>query len=74
MSTLLDAVRRHAEAQADKAGVARTPIADLTTMRATTPSGLVHAICRPLACLVLQGRKRVTMGAQAFSLVQATRS
>lgn len=67
MSTLLDAVRRHAEAQADKTGVARTPIAGLTTVRATMPSGLVHAISRPLACLVLQGRKLVTMGAQAFS-------
>jgi hypothetical protein len=67
MSTLLDAVRRHAEAQADKTGVARTPIAGLTTVRATMPSGLVHAISRPLACLVLQGRKLVTMGAKAFS-------
>ena len=36
-------------------------------MRATAPSGLVHDISRPLVCLVLQGRKHVTMGTHAFS-------
>jgi hypothetical protein len=34
---------------------------------ATAPSGLDHAISRPLVCLVLQGSKHVTMGAQAFA-------
>jgi len=65
--TLLKAVRRYAEAYADPAGVARTPIAGLTTIRATAPSGLDYAICRPLACLVLQGTKHVTMGNRAFT-------
>jgi AraC-like DNA-binding protein len=65
--TLLKAVRRYAEAYADPAGVARTPIAGLTTIRATAPSGLDYAICRPLACLVLQGTKHVTMGKRAFT-------
>ena len=55
--TLLKAVRRYAEAHADPAGVARTPISGLTTIRATAPSGLDYAISRPLACLVLQGTK-----------------
>jgi AraC-like DNA-binding protein len=65
--TLLKAVRHYAEAYADPAGVARTPIAGLTTIRATAPSDLDYAISRPLACLVLQGTKRVTMGNRAFT-------
>ncbi len=67
MIPLLDAVRRYAEAHADDTGLAQTPIPGLTTVRATVPSGLVHAISRPLACLVLQGSKHVSMGTQAFS-------
>jgi AraC-like DNA-binding protein len=65
--TLLKAVSRYAEAFADPAGIARTPIPGLTTIRATAPSGLDHAISRPLVCLVLQGKKRVTMGNRAFT-------
>lgn len=64
MNDLLDAVRRHADAQADAHGVARTPFAGLSTVRATSPSGLVYAISRPLVALVVQGRKQVTLGAQ----------
>ncbi|MGK9233650.1 AraC family transcriptional regulator [Inquilinus limosus] len=67
MTTLLDIVRRYAEAHADANGVARTPIPGLTAVRATVPSGLEYAISRPLACLVLQGRKHIAMGARAFS-------
>jgi AraC-like DNA-binding protein len=66
MDTLLDLVRRHADAHADADGVARTPIHGLTAIRATAPSGLVYAISRPLVCLVLQGAKHVTMGGQEF--------
>jgi AraC-like DNA-binding protein len=44
----------------------QTPIAGLTTIRATSPSGLVHAIQRPIVCLVLQGAKQVTMGGRSF--------
>ncbi len=65
--TLLKAVRRYAEVHADPDGVARTPIPGLTIIRATTPSGLDHAISRPLACLVLQGTKQVTMGKRAIT-------
>ncbi|OCK59667.1 AraC family transcriptional regulator [Bradyrhizobium sp. LMTR 3] len=65
--TLLKAVCRYAEANADPAGVARTPIPGLTAIRATAPSGLDYAISRPLACLVLQGTKHVTMGNRAFT-------
>ncbi|TIQ61428.1 MAG: AraC family transcriptional regulator, partial [Mesorhizobium sp.] len=55
--TLLTAVRRYAEAHSDPAGVARTPIPGLTTIRATAPTDLDYTISRPLVCLVLQGTK-----------------
>lgn len=67
MITLLEAVRRHGEAHADKLGLAQTPIPGLTTVRATALSGLVYAIPRPLVCLVVQGSKQVTMGAQTHA-------
>lgn len=66
MDSLLDAVRRHALVHADANGIAPTPIPGLTTVRATAPSGLVYAISRPLACLVVQGAKQVTLGTRAF--------
>jgi len=67
MPSLLDAVSRHATAHADSAGIGRTPIPGLTTVRATAPGELVYAICRPLVCLVVQGSKHVTMGPQSLS-------
>ncbi len=67
MTTLLDAVRRHAEACADADGLARTPVPGLTLVRATGRSGLVYAISRPLVCLVVQGSKQVTMGSRHVS-------
>lgn len=68
MNDLLDAVRRHADAQADAHGIARTPIPGLSTVRATAPSGLVYAISRPLVALVVQGGKQVTIGAEVLDL------
>lgn len=62
MTTLLDVVSRHA----DSVGLTQTPVPGLTTVRATAPSDLVHAVSRPLVCLVLQGAKRVTMGTDVF--------
>ena len=67
MTALLDTVRHYAEAYADPAGVARTPIPGLTAIRATAPTGLDYAISRPLVALVVQGTKYVTMGEQAFT-------
>ena len=66
MTTLLDTVRRYAEATADHNGIASTPIPGLLAVRATAPSGIVHAVSRPMVCLVLQGAKRVTMGPNSF--------
>jgi AraC-like DNA-binding protein len=65
-STLLECVRRFADANADKFGVARTPIPGLFAMRATAPSEMQYAISKPLVALVLQGAKRVTMGNATF--------
>lgn len=67
MTTLLTAVQRYADAHADRDGLAHTPIAGLTIVRATEASELLYAISRPLVSLVLQGGKRVAMGAQAFA-------
>lgn len=67
MTALLVAVRRYAEAYADAHGLAQTPIPGLALVRAAAPSDLIHAVSRPLVCLVLQGSKHVTMGMQGFS-------
>lgn len=64
--TLLDAARRHAEAFADRNGLAQTPIPGLTVLRETTPTALRYAINKPLVALVLQGDKRVTLGSKTF--------
>ncbi|MBP2299355.1 AraC family transcriptional regulator [Azospirillum picis] len=63
---LLDAVRRYADAHADRSGIVRTPVSGLTLLRETTPSALQYAISQPLVALVLQGSKRVAMGDQTF--------
>lgn len=66
MTTLLDAVRRHADLHTDAAGFGISPIPGLMTVRAYAPSGLQHAISKPMVCLVVQGSKNVTMGAASF--------
>lgn len=65
MTTLLDAVRRHADSFADAGGFARSAIPGLATVRAFAPSGLQHAISKPLVCLVVQGAKNVATGCTA---------
>jgi len=70
METLLQAVQRHTEAHSQADGVAASAIPGLTTVRATMPSELLHAIPRPLLCLVLQGSKHVVIGQQG-TLYQA---
>jgi AraC-like DNA-binding protein len=66
IDTLLSVVRRYAASHADPTGVAQTPIPSLRAIRATARSELQYAINRPLAALVLQGCKRVTMGPHTF--------
>jgi AraC-like DNA-binding protein len=64
---LREAVDRYTDAYPGADGLTATAIPSLTLVRATAPSGLVHAINRPLVCLVLQGSKHVTTGSQAFT-------
>ncbi|MBL8644084.1 MAG: AraC family transcriptional regulator [Rhodospirillaceae bacterium] len=63
---LLDLVRRHADAHADRLGVAQTPIPGLMAIRAVRPSELQVAVNKPLVAMLLQGRKRVTTGSASF--------
>ena len=67
MTALLEAVRRHVRAGGEAQGPSPTAIPGLQTVCATAPSGLLHAISRPMVCLVVQGAKHVSMGAQGFS-------
>lgn len=67
MNDLLRAVSRYADAHADTNGVAATPIAGLSTIRATAPSDLAYAVSRPLVALLVQGSKHVTMGTTGFA-------
>lgn len=67
MTDLLTAVRRYADHHADQHGMAKTPIPGLFMVRATARSELMHAISRPMVCLVVQGSKQVTMGPQDFA-------
>ena len=67
MSRLLDAVRRFADTHVGNDGLAMTPIPGLMAVRATAPSDLIHDVQRPLACLVLQGAKRVTAGTRTVA-------
>jgi AraC-like DNA-binding protein len=66
-TSLLDAVRRYADACAGRDGAAPTPIPGLTAIRAAARTELSYQIQRPLVCLVLQGAKQVTMGSQSFT-------
>ena len=63
---LLDYARRYADAHADRSGVAATPVEGLAILRETAPGMLQYAVSKPLVALVLQGGKRVTMGADTF--------
>ncbi|MFC4273645.1 AraC family transcriptional regulator [Achromobacter aloeverae] len=64
---LRHAVLRYARLHADGSGIAATPIDGITAICANRPTALVYAVQRPLACLVLQGSKHVTMGQQSFT-------
>lgn len=63
---LLDYAGRYADAHADRAGVAATPVEGVVILRETAPTMLQYAVSKPLVALVLQGGKRVTMGNTTF--------
>lgn len=63
---LLPTALRFAAVHADASGVARTQIPGLSVIREIMPTALQYAINRPLVAIVLQGRKRVSLGANTF--------
>lgn len=65
-NALLEAVRRHSDANADQMGIGQTAIPGLTTVGLTTCTGLSYKVQKPLVCLVLQGSKHVAMGKQSY--------
>ncbi len=67
MTTLLEAVRRHAMTHAADEGPVPSAVPGLWTVRATVPSGLLHAISKPMVSLVVQGAKAVTAGTRTFA-------
>ena len=64
---LRQAVDHYTQTHADAAGIAATPVPGLFLVRGTAPGGLEHTIASPLVCLVLQGRKQVTLGNRDLS-------
>ncbi|MCA1515217.1 AraC family transcriptional regulator [Bradyrhizobium sp. NBAIM01] len=66
--TLLQIASNYAAAHADGKGLACTPFAGISIIRETAPSALQFAISKPLVALVLQGAKRVAVGATSFDL------
>jgi AraC-like DNA-binding protein len=65
---LLTAATNYAGRHPAQDGVIRTSIPGLAIIRETRPTPLQYAVSKPLVALLLQGRKRVTMGASIFDL------
>jgi len=66
MQDLLQAVQRYTEHHEMRTGVTDTAIPGVSIVRSESPSGLVHAVYKPLVCLILQGGKKVMMGSKVF--------
>jgi AraC-like DNA-binding protein len=64
MDALKTAVRAHARRFANRDGVALTPVPGLIVKCVDAPGGDLHAVCRPMAILVLQGAKRLVVDRQ----------
>jgi AraC-like DNA-binding protein len=65
-TTLLDIASRFADHHVGTDGVARTPIPRLAILREAAPTAVQFAMSKPMVALVLQGRKRVSMGPDTF--------
>jgi AraC-like DNA-binding protein len=57
---------RFAAAHADAAGIAKTNTPGISVIREVMPTALQYAINKPLVAVVLQGRKRVSLGSSVF--------
>ena len=66
MLNLLQAVQRYTEHHEMRTGVTDTAMRGVSIVRSESPSGLVHAVYKPLVCLILQGGKKVMVGSKVF--------
>jgi AraC-like DNA-binding protein len=64
VTTLKQAVHAYAGRHANRDGLALTPVPGLRMMRVDRPGDAMHSIYKPLVCLVLQGAKRMSVGAE----------
>lgn len=64
---LKQTVLRYTGEHPQRGGVTITPVHGLYLIRRTTSSDLEYTVEQPLVCLVLQGRKRVTIGSGTLS-------
>lgn len=67
LDELKKTVLRYTNEHPQKGGVAITPVPGFYLVRRTAPSDLEYTVEQPLICLVLQGRKRVTVGSSTLS-------
>jgi AraC-like DNA-binding protein len=61
------AVRDYVDAHGDASGIAATPLRGVGMMRVYEPTGIMKSIYKPLVCLILQGAKQVTAGAETYT-------
>ncbi len=73
LDPLKQAVQAYASRNANCDGVAMTPVPGLMMKCVTSPGRNLHAVSRPMICLVLQGAKRMLVGReeQVFSAGQS---
>ncbi|HLS67838.1 MAG TPA: AraC family transcriptional regulator [Kiloniellales bacterium] len=64
MDALKAAVRAYAACNATTDGIALTPLPGVRMMCRETPSGDIHAVYKPMVCVVLQGAKHMIVGRQ----------
>jgi AraC-like DNA-binding protein len=62
VNSLKNAVHAYANRNANRDGVALTPVPGLVMKYIESPGQDLHAVSRPMICLVLQGAKHLTVG------------
>lgn len=70
MSSLIQRVRRYADAHGAADAPLETPIPGFTVMRTRRPTPIEPTLYKPLLCVVLQGRKECTLGREVVGFGQ----